>query len=148
VLQSKMFFWLAATFLLTGGVSCGQAFNAQDKQSSVAAPVDASHIEIGDRIKIYVSRHPELSKTVVVDRRGNISLPSINRLKALGLSPLDLAAVVCRKLEQTVPDPQVIVTMVSTSAPSVPPSSKSVQHPSNPLRDIPPPEPQQDSPKI
>jgi protein involved in polysaccharide export with SLBB domain len=145
VLQSKMFFRLAATFLLTG-VSCAQAAKAQDK-SSVALPIGTSHIGIGDRIKIEVSRHPELSKTVVVDRKGNISLPSINPVKAVGLSPLDLAAVVRRKLEHTVPEPQVTVTMVSTSAPSPPPSSKSVQHPSYPPRDIPPPEPQQESPK-
>jgi TPR repeat protein len=86
MLKSKTFrAWFGAT-LLTCAISCGEALSAQEKQySTVLSPVDY-RIGIGDQIAVEVWRHPELTKTVVVNRHGNITLPSVKHVKALAES--------------------------------------------------------------
>jgi protein involved in polysaccharide export with SLBB domain len=86
MLKSKTFrAWFGAT-LLTCAISCGEALSAQEKQySTVLSPVDY-RIGIGDQIAVEVWRHPELTKTVVVYRHGNITLPSVKHVKPLAES--------------------------------------------------------------
>jgi polysaccharide biosynthesis/export protein len=112
MLESKTFLvWFGATLLMCA-ISCGQGLSAQEVQHSITKPVDTYRIGVGDRIQLDVWRHPELTKTVVVDSKGNITLPSVHVVKVSGLSPMDLASVVRHKLERKIPKPQVTVSVV------------------------------------
>lgn len=69
-------------------------------------------IGAGDQIQIRVSDHLELSKTVVVDSEGNISLPvPIGVVQAAGKSVGDLAGIIRHDLGHLDPKPQVTVTI-------------------------------------
>src|ERR1700740_1463184 len=112
MLESKTFLvWFGATLLMCA-ISYGQGLSAQEIQHSIANPVNTYRIGVGDRIQLYVWRHPELTKTVVVDSEGNITLPSVRVVKVSGLSPMDLANLVRHKLERKIPNPQVTVAVV------------------------------------
>ena len=112
MLESKTFLvWFGATLLMCA-ISCGQGLSAQEILHSIAKPVDTYRIGAGDRIQLDVWRHPELTKTVVVDRVGNITLPSIHVVRASGLSVMDLAGLVRHKLGRKIPNLEVTVTVV------------------------------------
>ena len=120
MLESKTFLaWFGATLLMCA-TSCGQALSAQEIRHSIAKPADTYRIGVGDRIQVDVWRHPELTKTVVVDRKGNITLPSVPVVQVSGLSPMDLASLVRHKFERKIPNPQVTVTVVGISGPLAP----------------------------
>jgi protein involved in polysaccharide export with SLBB domain len=143
MLESKTFrVWMAAALLMCA-ISCGKALSAQETQHSIAAAVDTYWVGVGDQIQVDVWRHPEISKTVVVDRKGNITLPSVHVVKASGLSAQDLANLVRHKLERKIPNPQVTVTVVRISNHLAPLPQRSLQPlrpPSPQLRDTPSPE--------
>ena len=140
MLESKTFrVWMAATLLMCA-ISCGKALSAQETQHSIAAAVDAYWIGVGDQIEVDVWRHPEFSKTVVVDRKGNIILPSIHVVKASGLSVMDLASLVRHKLERKIPNPQVTVSVVGIGNHPLAPLPQPLRPPSPQLRDTPSPD--------
>jgi polysaccharide biosynthesis/export protein len=112
MLESRTFrVWLVATLLMCA-ISCGKALSAQETQHSIAAAVGTYWVGVGDQIQVEVWRHPEFSRTVVVDRKGNITLPSVHVVKASGLSVMDLASLVRHKLKRKIPNPQVTVAVV------------------------------------
>jgi protein involved in polysaccharide export with SLBB domain len=135
MLESKMFrVWFGAMLLMCASF-CGYALRAQETQSSKEMNLETYRIGIGDHIQVTVFQHPEISKNwVVVDRNGNIALPSINvvkasgvsiidfqpfafyAVKASGLSILDFADGLKRKLEVIIPNPQLIVTVSPASS--------------------------------
>jgi len=120
MLESKIFLvWFGATLLMCA-IFCGQALSAQEIQDSIAKPIDTHRIGVGDRIQIDVWRHPELTNTVVVDRKGNITLPSVHVVKVSGLSAMGVASLVRHKLESKIPNPQVTITVVGISSPLAP----------------------------
>ncbi|MGB7438010.1 MAG: polysaccharide biosynthesis/export family protein [Candidatus Acidiferrum sp.] len=107
MLGSKTFWvWLTATFLMRA-ITCGKRLGAQEEHHSVAPAADSYRIVAGDVIPVSVYQHPELSRRVVVRSDGNISLPSIEALKASGLSAMGLEASIREKLQSTNPKPQV-----------------------------------------
>jgi protein involved in polysaccharide export with SLBB domain len=141
MLESKTFrVWMAAALLMCA-ISCGKALSARETQHSIAAAVDTYIycIGVGDQIEVDVWRHPEFSKTVVVDRKGNIILPSVHVVKASGRSPMDLASLVRHKLKRKIPNPQVTVIVVGISNSSRP-KLQPLQLLSPELRDTPSPE--------
>ena len=120
MLESKTFrVWFGATLLMCA-ISCDQALIAQEVQHSIAKSADTYRIGVGDRIQVDVWRYQELTTTVVVDRKGNIALPSVHVLKVSGLSAMDLADLVSHKLERKIPNPQVTVTVVGIGSPLPP----------------------------
>jgi protein involved in polysaccharide export with SLBB domain len=88
--------WFGAA-LLMAAVSCGQALNAQEKLES-ASPGEY-RIVVGDVIRIDVWKEPDISRTIPVNAHGNIHLPLIADLKAVDLSPIQLAGLIRLKLE-------------------------------------------------
>jgi hypothetical protein len=123
-LESKTFrVWFAATLLMCA-IPCGEALSAQESQHSIAA-ADTYWIGVGDQIKVDVWQHPELTKTVVVNRKGNITLQAVHVVKVSCLSAMDLASLVRHKLERKIPNPQVTVTVVGISNPLAPLSQPS-----------------------
>lgn len=118
-------------------ISCGEALSAQEEQQSISAAVDTYRIDIGDVIQISVWEHPEVSRVVGVNRKGNITLPLVHVVKVSGLSAMDLASLLRHKLERIIPKPQVTVSIGMSRrvlSPRFPPE----------LRDSPSPERRQD----
>ena len=107
--------WFAALALVCAGV-----VSAQEK-TLPKAPSDTEYrICTGDVLQISIYQHPELSKVVVVTQEGNITLPSVNAMKAVGLSPLALASFLRNQLKNVVPDVHVTVTVKIHHGPPVP----------------------------
>ena len=110
MLGSKTFrVWFSAT-LLMGAISFGEGLCAQMKEIG-----GTYRVCIGDHLDISVWQHPKLSKTVVVDRHGNLRLPSINVAKVSGLSVNDVEDLLNRKLEFKFPKPFVSVIVSETN---------------------------------
>lgn len=80
-------FGFGATALLCA-VLCGRVLSAQTPQYRVEGPKSYYRYFIypGDVLRISVSQHSELSKTVVVMPNGEINLPWLKAAKVAGLS--------------------------------------------------------------
>ena len=84
-------------------------------QTTVASPaVGASDYTIGieDVLQISVWAHPELERTVTVDARGNISIPPVGELKAVGMTPGKLADRISDRLSTYLRQGATTVTVV------------------------------------
>jgi Polysaccharide biosynthesis/export protein len=99
------------------------------------APSEAEyHIAARDVLQIAVYQHPEVSKTVVVDPDGSITLPLLNTVKVAGLSVSAVADLLRNKLEPMLSKPQVTVILEEIHH-FIPPNRARP-----PLRDIPAPD--------
>jgi polysaccharide export outer membrane protein len=69
-----------------------------------------------DHLNVSVWKEPELSMVVPVRPDGGISLPLINDVNAVGLTPMQLAAHVTARLKQFLAEPRVtiIVTQINS----------------------------------
>jgi polysaccharide export outer membrane protein len=78
------------------------------------APAEEYVIGIGDVLRVSVWKNPELDTTVPVRPDGNISLPLLGDLRALGMRPLELQRVLDEAYERfvTAPGTTVIVTEI------------------------------------
>ena len=88
---------------------CSCIATGQEKPSSNGASDEKYRINNGDVLQVSVYQHPEFSRTVVVTGDGIITMPSMNAVKAAGLSPTALASLLRDKLESVLPRPQVTV---------------------------------------
>ena len=110
--------WFAVVVFVS--IRCSPSMTGQEK-SLPNAPADAQyHICTGDVPQIFVYQHPELSRAVVVSQEGDIKLPSMDAVRAVGLSPLALASLLRDQLKSVMPDAQVTVTVKIHHGPSVP----------------------------
>ena len=75
------------------------------------ANTDNGNYVIGPRdvLNISVWKEPDLSRSVPVRPDGEISLPLLNDIQASGLTPMQLAAEITKRLRKYVSDPQVSV---------------------------------------
>lgn len=81
------------------------------------ATTDPSYkIGAEDVLAIDVWKQPELTRTIPVRPDGKISLPLLNDVRASGLTPMQLAANITKRLKKFVNDPQVtvIVTQINS----------------------------------
>jgi protein involved in polysaccharide export with SLBB domain len=117
MLEAKTFrVWFGVAVLMCA-ISRGEALRAQEKPHSIASATEY-HIHAGDVVKLDVWKHPEITRTVPVDRKGNLHLPLIHDVKAAGLTAMELAGVIRQKLEGIIPNPQVTVIITEISDPS------------------------------
>lgn len=65
----------------------------------------------GDVLHINVWKEAEISQTVTVRPDGNISLPLVNEVPVVGLTPRQIQQVVTEKLKAILTNPQVTVTV-------------------------------------
>jgi len=103
--------------LLAGLLVAGPCLTrAQEKEKEKGAPEASSQITpdgfvIGaeDVLAINVWKEGEVSRTVTVRPDGMITLPLVNDVKAAGLTPMQLAALLTEKLRKHFKDPEVTV---------------------------------------
>jgi polysaccharide export outer membrane protein len=76
-------------------------------------------IGIGDVLRVFVWKEPELSGSAQVRSDGKISLPLLADVPAIGFKPMDLAASITQKLKKYVDDPRVTVIPTSIRAPVI-----------------------------
>jgi polysaccharide export outer membrane protein len=73
-------------------------------------------IGAGDILNVDVWKEPELSHTVPVRPDGKISLPLLNELTAVGLTPTQLASAVIAELRTVLVNPQVTVIVAEINS--------------------------------
>jgi polysaccharide export outer membrane protein len=90
-------------------------------QSDVPAPrpaIDSPNYLIGpdDELNVSIWREPDISRSVPVRPDGKISLPLVNDVQAVGLTPMQLGAEITTRLKKFIADPQVtiIVTRINS----------------------------------
>jgi hypothetical protein len=124
MLESKGFLvWFCAVLVVSITFYAG-ALKAQEKSESGAVAIlpfgvqsltDADYrIVAGDVVRIEVWKYPDISRTIPVNRDGKITLPLVRVMKASGLSAMELAGIIRRRLEGMVDNPQVTVIVVET----------------------------------
>lgn len=84
----------------------------------VAAAADDPTYKIGaqDVLKIDVWREDQLTRTVPVRPDGKITLPLLNDIQAVGLTPMELAGVIREDLKKYVNNPQVTVSVTEINS--------------------------------
>ncbi len=89
----------------------------RDESKPVAATNDPAYV-IGaeDILDIDAWKEPEITRTVPVRPDGKISLPLINDIQAVGLTPMQLAMIITEKLKKYLTDPQVTVVVRSINS--------------------------------
>jgi polysaccharide export outer membrane protein len=88
------------------------------KESPAESVVDRDHYVIGceDVLYIHVWKEEALTKTLPVRMDGNISLPFIHEVKAAGLTPLQLEAIITEGLRRFYENPTVSVTVMEANS--------------------------------
>jgi polysaccharide export outer membrane protein len=87
---------------------------SQQQRPSSAMVFGQSEYRLGpdDVIQVFVYREPDLSPTVPVRPDGNISLPLIGELQAIGKTPLQLQQEIVEKLRSFFKESDPIVTVM------------------------------------
>jgi polysaccharide export outer membrane protein len=88
------------------------------KQLQAEVVADSENYIIGseDILYIHVWREDALSRSVPVRVDGYISLPLINEVKAVGLTPLQLKEEITKKLREFIETPNVSVTVMEANS--------------------------------
>ncbi|HEY6945971.1 MAG TPA: polysaccharide biosynthesis/export family protein [Candidatus Acidoferrum sp.] len=86
--------------------------------SAAPAAADDPAYKIGaqDVLKIDVWREDQFTRTVPVRPDGKITLPLLNDIQAVGLTPMELAGVIRDELKKYLTNPQVTVSMVEINS--------------------------------
>lgn len=100
----------------TGSAGQGSP-SKQPAQASAPATTDPNYvIGASDDLNIDVWKQPDLSRTVPVRPDGKISLPLLNDIQAVGLTPTQLAAQITEKLSKLVNNPEVTVIVTAINS--------------------------------
>jgi polysaccharide export outer membrane protein len=98
--------------------SSTQTRTAGEQAGAPKAATEDPSYEIGaeDQLNINVWKEPEVSRSVPVRPDGKISLPLINDVQAVGLTPMQLAMSISEKLKKFISDPQVTVIVLTINS--------------------------------
>lgn len=96
------------------------AKNGKDQAAAPAThntPNDPAY-KIGpqDVLKIDVWKEDQLTRTVPVRPDGKITLPLVNDIQAVGLTPMELAGVITEELKKFITSPQVSVSVTEINS--------------------------------
>jgi polysaccharide export outer membrane protein len=92
------------------------ADKAADERPKPAIEDPGYLIGAEDVLHISVWREPELTNTVPVRPDGKITVPLINDVQAVGLTPMQLAMSITEKLKKFVTEPQVTVIVTAINS--------------------------------
>jgi polysaccharide biosynthesis/export protein len=88
------------------------------KQSQAEVPADSANYIIGseDVLYIHVWKEENLSRTVTVRIDGKISLPLVDEIQAVGLTPLQLKELLMQRLKEFVDIPNISVIVMEANS--------------------------------
>jgi polysaccharide export outer membrane protein len=88
------------------------------KQSQIEGIANSDQYVIGpeDVLYIHVWREDALSRTIPVRTDGKISMPLIQEIQAVGLTPLKLKEVLTERLKEFIDTPNVSVTVMEANS--------------------------------
>lgn len=117
---------ILAACLLGGGVQARSenlTSQHQEKETKVSKSQETAAAEdpeyrIGpqDVLRIDVWREDQLTRTVPVRPDGKITLPLLNDVQAVGMTPLQLAEVIGNELKKYINNPQVTVSVTEINS--------------------------------
>jgi polysaccharide biosynthesis/export protein len=122
---------ILTVFLMTWGTPAGSARRTeqekQDAPNSAKSPATTQAVpsaagdsayRIGpqDVLKIDVWKEEQLTRTVPVRPDGKITLPLLNDVQAVGLTPMELANLISDQLKKYVNNPQVTVSVTEINS--------------------------------
>jgi polysaccharide biosynthesis/export protein len=90
----------------------------QDAAKDAPASVAQASYKIGadDTLHVSVWKEPDLTATLPVRADGMISLPLLNDVQAVGLTPMQLATNITEKLKKYLADPRVTVVVTAMNS--------------------------------
>jgi polysaccharide biosynthesis/export protein len=88
--------------------------NSNNTASELPSPRPATNnpnylIGADDELNVSIWREPDISRSVPVRPDGKISLPLVNDVQAVGLTPMQLGAEITTRLKKFIADPQVTI---------------------------------------
>jgi polysaccharide biosynthesis/export protein len=121
---------ILAAFLLASATANGQDPASQERRegakgsngqatpspAQTATEDPAYKIGAQDVLKIDVWREDQLTRTVPVRPDGKITLPLLNDIQAVGLTPMELAGVIRDELKKFINNPQVTVSVTEINS--------------------------------
>jgi polysaccharide export outer membrane protein len=84
-----------------------------------SAPTQTATLRAGDSVQVVVRGQDSMSGEFAVRSDGNVVVPVAGSLKAEGLTPGELAAVLTKRLHNVVTDPRVTIVISQRRASSV-----------------------------
>ena len=110
--------WAAAWGLAAGLAACGGGGSAPPPATPPAGNGEAAtssyQLGSGDRVRVTVFRHPDLSGEFALDGAGNFAMPLVGEIQAYGLTTRALEARIEQKLEDgLLVEPQVAVEVLT-----------------------------------
>jgi len=82
---------------------------------STVAPAEEYVINPGDTISLTVLGEPDLTKKVVVDAQGDITLPLVNQVHVAGMTPQQATQELAKQLKRVLKNPQVSIDGVEAA---------------------------------
>ena len=76
-------------------------------------------VQAGDLVEVYVHRQPDYSKKGTIRPDGYLTLPVLDELKVIGLTPREIDDLVTRKLSSRLKNPEVTVFVENVIEPMV-----------------------------
>jgi polysaccharide export outer membrane protein len=102
---------LAVALLVSG---CAASLTEVEQQSLAAAAVAAPQLQRGDKIRVNVFGEDKLSGDYEVDQSGQISLPLVGTIQAVGLTQTELEQALAKKFRsEYLRNPKVTVTIAT-----------------------------------
>jgi|SRR5579859_404373 len=113
----------AARVGVSGQAAQNKKDDAKNAKGQSAAPAThntpndpAYRIGPQDVLKIDVWKEDQLTRTVPVRPDGKITLPLVNDIQAVGLTPMELAGVITEELKKYITAPQVSVSVTEINS--------------------------------
>src|SRR5580692_12956454 len=96
----------------------GKGTKSQTTATTVQSVGGDAAYKIGpqDVLKIDVWKEEQLTRTVPVRPDGKITLPLLNDVQAVGLTPMELAGVISDQLKKYITNPQVTVSVTEINS--------------------------------
>lgn len=137
-MRNRKFLGLVTLFLVSSVTVCAQDGANKMRPDSKAVPTTKGNSGSGsstdlpsprpatdnpdyiigpdDELNVSIWREPDISRSVPVRPDGKISLPLVNDVQAVGLTPMQLGAEITTRLKKFIADPQVtiIVTRINS----------------------------------
>ena len=107
---------IAALVMASAWTATAAASDVASPARAPAPPPAAYAIGFGDVLRITVWKEPDLTGDVTVRLDGNITLPLIGDVVAIGRPPRELASLLATQLQRYIESPRVTVSVIQATS--------------------------------